>query len=73
MEGHDVLIFISQKNFMGEKGSKDVFKIDEILIKLTVFGKDNKFWAGHYGARFTNMFVKLIENDQFAKDRLIQE
>lgn len=29
-------------------------------LVMTLSTKDNKFWAGHYGARFTDMFVRII-------------
>ena len=35
--------------------SEDLYKA---TIKFTIYGKDEQFWRGHYGAHFTGMFIR---------------
>ena len=37
---------------------KTVEYLDEATIKFTIYGRDEQFWNGHYGAHFTGMFIR---------------
>ena len=40
------------------KDLPDHIDLEKCEMKLTIYGRDDRFWAGHYGSRFSAMYIR---------------